>query len=70
MFDNSECLQLQKDVRWFKKARLNKIYDEIIDYEKSGKIKSTLKDVVDYFAEQKLQAYLNEHPEAVHQKKF
>ena len=31
---------------------------------------TNLQGVIDYFAEKKLQDYLNEHPEAVHQKKY
>lgn len=44
--------------------------DEIntINYLRQNRV--TLQDTINYFAEQRLQAYLNEHPEAIHQKTY
>lgn len=41
---------------------------ETINYLRRNRV--TLQDTINYFAEQRLQAYLNEHPESVHQKAY
>lgn len=44
--------------------------DEINTINYLRRNNTNLQGVIDYFAEQKLNAYLNQHPEAVHQKQY
>ena len=41
---------------------------EVINYLRQNRV--NFNEVIDYFANQKLEAYLNEHPESVHQKNY